>query len=133
MQIFGYDISIALTDEEKDLHRVGIYSYHIQRIPRDSTLRFDQTQIFPYLSICSPSSPELPPLSGEGITKQAHNYSLIRYSRWMDWTSGNDIKDCMRNRGVSPRVQVDVVYTHDGGPLRFAQGNGKIWRREDCD
>jgi hypothetical protein len=41
MQMFEYDIGVALTDEEKNLYRVGIYSYYVQRIPRDSTLRFD--------------------------------------------------------------------------------------------
>jgi hypothetical protein len=81
MPMFGYDIGAALTDEEKHLHRVGICSYHVQRIPRNSTLGFDQARTFPYLSICSPSSPELPPLSGEEITEQTHSYSLIRYSR----------------------------------------------------
>jgi hypothetical protein len=59
MQMFRYNINVALTDEEKDLHRIRICSYHVQRIPRDSTLRFDQTQTFPSLSICSPKLPAL--------------------------------------------------------------------------
>jgi 4-alpha-glucanotransferase len=63
MQMFGYDIGVALPDEEKDFHRVGICFDHVQRIPHDSTFRFDQTQTFPYLSICSPLSPELPSLT----------------------------------------------------------------------
>jgi hypothetical protein len=60
MQMFRYDISVALTYEEKDLYRIGICSYYVQRISRDSILRFDQIQTFPSLSICSP---ELPPLT----------------------------------------------------------------------
>jgi 4-alpha-glucanotransferase len=63
IQMFGYDIGVSQSDEEKDLHRIGMCSFHVQRIPRDSTLRFDQTGGFPYLSICSPSCPELPPLA----------------------------------------------------------------------
>jgi hypothetical protein len=54
MQVFGYDIGIAITNKEKDLHRVGICSCHVQRIPHDSTPRFDQTQTFPSLSIYLP-------------------------------------------------------------------------------
>jgi 4-alpha-glucanotransferase len=63
MQLFGYDIGVTLSDEEKDLQRVGMCSYHVQRVPRDSTLRFDQVSHFPYLSVCSPSSAELPPFA----------------------------------------------------------------------
>jgi hypothetical protein len=58
--MFRYDIGVAHTNEENDLHCVGICSSYVQRIPSDSTLRFDQIQTFPYLSICSP---ELPPLT----------------------------------------------------------------------
>lgn len=63
MQIFGYDLGVPLNDEEKLLHRVGICSFHVQRVPRESTLRFDMTNTFPYLSVCSPSSQDLPHLS----------------------------------------------------------------------
>ena len=63
MQMFGYDLGVPLNDEEKVLHRVGICSFHVQRIPRESTLRFDMTTNYPYLSVCSPSSHDLPHLS----------------------------------------------------------------------
>jgi 4-alpha-glucanotransferase len=71
MQLFGYDIGVAQFDEEKDLHRIGMCSYRVQRLPRDSTLRFDHTSSFPYLSICSPSCPELPPLASWWRNSQA--------------------------------------------------------------
>jgi 4-alpha-glucanotransferase len=63
MHIFGYDLGVSLSDEEKALHRVGICSCHVQRIPRDAALRFDVTSSFPYLSVCTPSSHDLPHLA----------------------------------------------------------------------
>jgi 4-alpha-glucanotransferase len=60
MQFFGYDLGATLNDEEKALHRVGICSYRVQRIPRESTLRFDQTTAYPHLSVCTPSPHDLP-------------------------------------------------------------------------
>ena len=63
MQFFGYDIGISLSDEEKILHRFGICSYHSHRIPREPTQRFDQACSFPYLSVCLPSTQDMPHLS----------------------------------------------------------------------
>lgn len=63
MQFFGYDLGVTLNDEEKLLNRSGICSYRVQRIPRESSQRFDQTSSFPYLSICTPSPHDLPHLA----------------------------------------------------------------------
>lgn len=63
MQLFGYDLGVTLNDEEKALHRVGICSFHVQRIPRESTTRFDLPSQFPYLSVCTPTPHDMQHLS----------------------------------------------------------------------
>ena len=63
IQFFGYDLGVTLNEEEKTLNSAGICSYRVQRIPRESTQRFDQTSSFPYLSICTPSPHDLPHLA----------------------------------------------------------------------
>jgi len=63
MQFFGYDLGASLNDEEKILHRVGICSYRVQRVPRESIQRFDGTNNFPYMSVCSPTPHDLPHLT----------------------------------------------------------------------
>lgn len=63
IQFFGYDLGVTLNDEEKALHRVGICSFRVQRIPRESTQRFDVTEDFPYMSICTPSPHDMPHLT----------------------------------------------------------------------
>lgn len=63
IQFFGYDLGVTLNDEEKALHRVGICSFRVQRIPRESTQRFDATEDFPYMSICTPSPHDMPHLT----------------------------------------------------------------------
>jgi hypothetical protein len=49
LQFFAIDLGISLNDEEKALNRVGICSLHVQRVPRESTTRFDVN--IPYLSV----------------------------------------------------------------------------------
>lgn len=63
MQFFAYDVGASLTDEEPILHRFGICSCHAQRIPREPTLRIDQISNFPYLSVCTPSTQDMPHLA----------------------------------------------------------------------
>jgi hypothetical protein len=89
IQMLRYDINVALTDEEKDLYRIGICSYHVQRIPRDSTLRFDQTQTFLSLFICSP---ELPPLTQWWRNNQADAQLCFNQILKMEGLASQEIK-----------------------------------------
>ncbi|KAH0805487.1 4-alpha-glucanotransferase DPE2 [Histomonas meleagridis] len=59
MQFIGYDLGVSLNDEEDSLHQAGICSFRVQRVPRDSSLRFDLTTTFPYLSVCTPSTHDM--------------------------------------------------------------------------
>lgn len=71
MQFFGYDLGFTLDDEENALHQVGICSFRVQRVTRESSFKFDQTSNFPYLSVCTPSPQDMPHLKLLWSTNQA--------------------------------------------------------------
>jgi 4-alpha-glucanotransferase len=60
LQFYAIDLGISLNDEEKALNRVGVCALHVQRVPRESTSRFDVN--IPYLSVNMVSTHEMEPI-----------------------------------------------------------------------
>lgn len=110
MQFFGYDLGASLADEEKILHRVGICSYHSQRVPREPTLRFENTSNFPYLSISMPSSHDTPHLAIWWKNQQADVQQFYHQILKMEGTAPLSLSPKIANAIIKMHLMADSMW-----------------------
>jgi 4-alpha-glucanotransferase len=59
--------------------QLGILSLRIQRMPNDSRKRFDLPQEYPYMSVCSTSTHDMPPLRVWWERNRSENQSYFNH------------------------------------------------------
>ncbi|KAK8853735.1 hypothetical protein M9Y10_016278 [Tritrichomonas musculus] len=110
MQFYGYDLCVSLADEEKILNRLGICSCHSQRVPREPSLRFEQTTNFPYLSVSMPSSHDMPHLAIWWKDQQADVQQFYHQILKMEGSAPLSLSPKIANAIINLHLKADSMW-----------------------